>query len=456
MDLSKRIPSIRASQREELVPEYWYNILPDLPKPLPPPRLPDGSIPPRSMFERLFPKSLVDQEMSQERFIRIPDEVRETLISLGRPTPLLRARRLEQFLRTPARIYYKYEGVLPTGSHKINTAVAQAYYNKIEGIERVSTETGAGQWGSALSLAGALFGLRVRVFMVKSSYEQKPYRRILMEVYGAEVVPSPSKLTRFGRSILEKDPDNPGSLGIAISEAIEDVLSDEKARYSLGSVLNHVLLHQTIIGLEAKKQLEELGEREPDYVVGAVGGGSNYAGLAYPFVYDRLRGKTETRFLAVEPKACPSLTRGVYTYDYGDTAGLTPLLKMYTVGHRYRVPPIHAGGLRYHGDAPTLCLLVSEKIIDAVAYHQTEVFEAGRIFARTEGIVPAPESAHAVKAVIDLALEAKKKNEEIVILFNLSGHGLLDLQGYREYLEGKLIDYEPETIDLSYLPKISE
>ena len=449
-------PSIRASQIEEFVPKYWYNILPDLPKPLPPPRLPDGSVPPRSMFERLFPRSLVDQEISQEGFIKIPEEIRETLISLGRPTPLIRARRLEQYLKTPARIYYKFEGILPTGSHKVNTAVAQAYYNKIEGIERVSTETGAGQWGSALSLAGALFGLKVRVFMVRSSYEQKPYRRVLMELYGAEVISSPSNITKFGRSVLEKDPNNPGSLGIAISEAIEDVLSDEKARYSLGSVLNHVLLHQTIIGLEAKKQLEEIDEREPDYVVGCVGGGSNFAGLSYPFIHDRLRGKSNTRFLAVEPKACPSLTRGVYTYDYGDTAGLTPLLKMYTVGHRYRVPPIHAGGLRYHGDAPTLCLLVAEKIIEAVAYHQTEIFEAGKIFARAEGIVPAPESAHAVKAVIDLALEARKKNEEMVILFNLSGHGLLDLQGYKEYLEGKLADYEPETIDLSYLPKIGE
>ena len=447
---------VRASQKEELVPEYWYNKLSDIPKPLPPPRLPDGSIPPRSMFERLFPRALVDQEMSSERYIKIPDMVRNTLIELGRPTPLIRARRLEEFLRTPARIYYKYEGVLPTGSHKVNTAVAQVYYNMVEGVERVSTETGAGQWGSALSLAGALFGVKVRVFMVRSSYEQKPYRRILMDLYGAEVIPSPSSVTKFGRSVLEKDPNHPGSLGIAISEAIEDVLSDDKARYSLGSVLNHVLLHQTIIGLEAKKQLEELGEKEPDYVVGCVGGGSNFSGISYPFVQDRLRGKTSTRFVAVEPKACPSLTRGVYTYDYGDTAGLTPLLKMYTVGHRYRVPPIHAGGLRYHGDAPTLCLLVHEKIIDAVAYHQTEIFEAGRIFARTEGIVPAPESAHAVKAVIDIALDAKRKNEKALILFNLSGHGLLDLQGYREYLEGRLVDYEPETIDLSYLPKLGD
>ncbi|MEM4672231.1 MAG: TrpB-like pyridoxal phosphate-dependent enzyme [Sulfolobales archaeon] len=455
MDLRIR-PSIRASQREDLVPEYWYNILPDLPKPLPPPRLPDGSIPPRSMFERLFPKALVDQEMSSERYIKIPYEVRETLIRLGRPTPLIRAVGLERFLGTPARIYYKYEGALPTGSHKINTAVAQIYYNKIEGIERVSTETGAGQWGSALALAGALFSVKVRVFMVRSSYNQKPYRRVLMELYGAEVIPSPSTLTRFGKAVLEKDPESPGSLGIAISEAIEDVLSNEKARYSLGSVLNHVLLHQTIIGLEARKQLEEIGEEEPDYVVGSVGGGSNFAGLSYPFIHDKLKSRSKTKFIAVEPKACPSLTRGVYTYDYGDTAGLTPMLKMYTVGHRYRVPPIHAGGLRYHGDAPSLCLLVNEKIIDAVAYHQTEVFEAGRIFAMSEGVVPAPESAHAVKAVIDIALEAKRKNEKIVILFNLSGHGLLDLQGYKEYLEGSMQNYEPEVIDLSYLPKLSE
>ncbi len=449
-------PLLRASQKEDFVPEYWYNILPDLPKPLPPPRLPDGSIPPRSMFERLFPKALVEQEMSLERYIKIPSEVRETLIRLGRPTPLIRAARLERLLGTPARIYYKYEGVLPTGSHKVNTAVAQIYYNKAEGIERVSTETGAGQWGSALSLAGALFGVKVRVFMVRSSYDQKPYRRILMELYGAEVLPSPSNKTKFGRSVLEKDPNHPGSLGIAISEAIEDVLSDEKARYSLGSVLSHVLLHQTIIGLEAKKQLEELGEEEPDYVIGSVGGGSNFAGLSYPFIHNRLKGRSRTRFIAVEPKACPSLTKGIYTYDYGDTAGLTPLLKMYTVGHRYRIPPIHAGGLRYHGDAPTLCLLVAEGIIEAVAYHQTEVFKAGRIFAMAEGIVPAPESAHAAKAAIDMALEAKRRGEKTVILFNLSGHGLLDLQGYKEYLEGKLQDYEPEVIDLSYLPKIKE
>ncbi|MEM1927786.1 MAG: TrpB-like pyridoxal phosphate-dependent enzyme [Acidilobaceae archaeon] len=444
----------RAPQAEEIVPEYWYNIVPDLPRPLPPPLLPSGEPAPIEMFYRLFARELVRQEVSQERYIKIPEAVREVLIELGRPTPLIRARRLERLLGTTARIYFKYEGVLPTGSHKVNTAVAQAYYNKEEGVERLATETGAGQWGSALSLAGALFDIKVRVFMVKSSYMQKPYRRVLMELYGAEVVPSPSPYTKVGRSILEKDPDNPGSLGIAISEAIEDVLSDEKARYSLGSVLNHVLLHQTVIGLEAIKQLELIGEELPDYVIGCVGGGSNFAGLSYPFMELRLRGRKDIEFIAVEPKACPSLTRGVYAYDYGDTAQLTPLLKMYTVGHKYRVPPIHAGGLRYHGDAPSLCLLVAEGYVKARAYHQTEVFEAGKIFAQAEGIVPAPESAHAVKAAMDLAREIAKTGEKKVILFNLSGHGLLDLQGYLEYLEGTLVDYEPQEIDLSYLPKI--
>ncbi|MDM7275781.1 MAG: TrpB-like pyridoxal phosphate-dependent enzyme [Thermoprotei archaeon] len=449
-------PRRRASQAEDLVPQSWYNIVPDLPKPLPPPLLPDGRVPPRELFERIFAKALVGQEFSSERFIRIPEEVRDVLIGLGRPTPLFRARRLEEFLGTPARIYYKFEGVLPTGSHKVNTAVAQAYYNMVEGVERLSTETGAGQWGSALSLAGALFNLKVRVFMVRSSYEQKPYRRVLMELYGAEVIPSPSKLTNAGRAVLERDPEHPGSLGIAISEAIEDVLSHDKARYSLGSVLNHVLLHQTIIGLEAARQLEEFGEELPDYVIGCVGGGSNYAGLAYPFMRFKLSGKKSSmKFIAVEPRACPSLTRGAYTYDYGDTAGLTPLLKMHTVGHKYRVPPIHAGGLRYHGDAPSLSLLVNEGLVEARAYSQTEVFAAGALFSKVEGIVPAPESAHAVKAAIDVALEARESGEASVILFNLSGHGLLDLQGYLEYLEGRLRDYEPESIDLSYLPRVS-
>jgi len=444
---------LRAPQTEDILPDKWYNILPDLPEPLPPPRKPDGSIVSPKELEAIFPRSLVEQETSTERWIEIPEELRTIYLELGRPTPLLRARRLEEALGTPAKIYFKYEGVLPTGSHKINTALAQAYYNKLEGTKRLTTETGAGQWGSALALAGAMFGLKVRVYMVRVSYEQKPYRRIVMQTYGAEVVPSPSPYTEAGRRILEQDPDNPGSLGIAISEAIEDALKNPDTKYSLGSVLNHVLLHQTIIGLEAKRQLEALGEY-PDVVIGAVGGGSNYAGLAYPFIYDRLRGKSGTRFIAVEPRAAPSMTRGEYRYDFGDTAGMTPLLKMHTIGHRFVPPPIHAGGLRYHGVAPTLSILVNNGIVEPVAYWQTEIFEAATFFARTEGIIPAPESAHAVKAAIDVALEAKKRNEKITILFNLSGHGLLDLKGYQDYLEGKLRDTEPENIDLSYLPEL--
>ena len=444
---------LRAPQTEDVLPDKWYNILPDLPEPLPPPRKPDGSVVSPKELEAIFPRSLVEQETSTKRWIAIPEELRSIYLEIGRPTPLLRARRLEEALSTPARIYFKYEGVLPTGSHKINTALAQAYYNRLEGTKRLTTETGAGQWGSALALAGAMFGLKVRVYMVRISYEQKPYRRIVMQAYGAEVVPSPSPYTAAGRRILEKDPDSPGSLGIAISEAIEDALKNPDTKYSLGSVLNHVLLHQTVIGLEAKRQLEALGEY-PDVVIGAVGGGSNYAGLAYPFIYDRLRGKAETRFIAVEPRAAPSMTRGEYRYDFGDTAGMTPLLKMHTLGHRFVPPPIHAGGLRYHGIAPTLSILVNHGIVEPVAYKQTEVFEAAVFFARTEGIIPAPESAHAVKAAIDVALEAKKRGEKITILFNLSGHGLLDLKGYQDYLEGRLHDAEPEKIDLSYLPKV--
>ncbi len=440
-----------SSRNPEVLPEFWFNIKPFLPKPLPPMIKPDGTPVKPEELEVLFAKELVRQEFSDATTIKIPEEVREAYVEIGRPTPLMRARRLEKYLGTPARIYFKYEGITPTGSHKVNTALAQAYYNAIEGTERIVTETGAGQWGSALSLAGAFFGLKVRVYMVRVSYKQKPYRRTLMQVYGAEVVPSPSNLTEFGRKLLKEDPNHPGSLGIAISEAIEDVVTHEATKYCLGSVLNHVLLHQTVIGLEAKKQLEAIGEY-PDVVVGCVGGGSNYAGLSYPFVADKLRGKAETRFMAAEPKACPTLTRGVYEYDFGDTAGMTPLIKMFTLGHKYYVPPIHAGGLRYHGDAPTLSLLKAEGIIEAVAYKQTEVFEAGTLFAKLEGIVPAPESAHAVKAVIDEALKAKKEGEPRVILFNLSGHGLLDLAGYEEYLAGKLQDYEPAEIK-PQLPK---
>lgn len=431
------------------VPTSWYNILPDLPEPVPPPLDPKTGKPvDPNVLTRLFAKALVQQEISMEPYIQIPPEVRKALIEFGRrPTPLFRAVNLERYLNTPAEIYYKYEGVTPTGSHKINTALAQAYYNKSEGIERLVTETGAGQWGSALAAAGAYFSIKVRVYMTRSSYKQKPYRRTLMELFGAEVYPSPSDRTSVGRRFLKEDPEHPGSLGIAISEAIEDVLGDEKARYSLGSVLNHVLLHQTVVGLEARKQLEEAGVY-PDIMIGAVGGGSNFAGFTYPFIRDRLKGSSNTRFIAVEPKASPSMTRGVYTYDYGDTAGLTPLIKMHTVGHEYKVPPIHAAGLRYHGIAPTLSILINHKIVEPIAYHQTEVFAAASLFTKLEGIVPAPESAHAVKAAIDLALKAKEEGKRVVIAFNLSGHGLLDLQGYREYLDGALEDYEPRDLPI--------
>ncbi len=428
--------------------------MPDLPEQIPPPRKPDGSPVSPKDLEAIFPRGLVEHEVTSERFIEIPEPVRTAYLELGRPTPLLRARRLEERLGTPARIYYKYEGVLPTGAHKANTAIVQAYIASREGVERLTTETGAGQWGSALALAGALFDVKVRVYMVRVSYEQKPYRRVLMQLYGAEVVPSPSRFTRVGREILKKDPDNPGSLGIAISEAIEDALSNPATKYSLGSVLNAVLLHQTVIGLEAQRQLEELGEDPPTHLVGCVGGGSNFAGFTYPFIKEKLRGKLDAEVIAVEPRAAPSMTRGVYRYDYGDSAGLTPLLKMHTLGHRYIPPPIHAGGLRYHGVAPSLSILVNHGVVKPVAYKQTEVFEAAKVFAQAEGFVPAPETAHAVKAVIDLALEAKRLGERRVIAFNFSGHGLLDLKGYDDYLAGRLVDVEPENIDLSYIPRL--
>ncbi len=422
---------------EEEIPKRWYNILPDLPEPLPPPLHPATKEPVKpSDLEPIFPKELIKQEMSDERWIKIPEEVRE-IYSLWRPTPLIRAERLEKALKTPARIYYKYEGASPPGSHKPNTAVAQAYYNMREGVERLTTETGAGQWGSALCFATKLFGLKCTVYMVKVSYNQKPYRRIMMETWSGEVVPSPSDRTEFGKKILEKDPNNPGSLGIAISEAIEDAVKNENTKYSLGSVLNHVLLHQTVIGLEARRQLEEV-EEKPDILVGCVGGGSNFAGLCYPFIKDA--EKDGIKIIAVEPTACPTLTRGEYRYDYGDTAGLTPLLKMFTLGHDFIPSPIHAGGLRYHGDAPTLSLLVKHGIIEARAVKQIPTFEAGVFFARTEGVIPAPETSHAIRVVIDEALEAKEEGEEKVIVFNFSGHGLLDLQAYDDFLSGKLSD----------------
>ena len=424
---------------EDDMPRYWYNILADLPFPLPPvihpatgrPIGPDDLAP-------LFPRALIAQEVTTEREVEIPEPVRE-VYRLWRPTPLFRARRLEKALGTPARIYYKYEGVSPAGSHKPNTAVAQAFYNKSEGVRRLTTETGAGQWGSALAMACSFFDLECKVYMVKVSFYQKPYRRVLMETWGAQVVPSPSPDTQAGRAVLAQSPDSPGSLGIAISEAVEDAASREDTKYSLGSVLNHVLLHQTIIGLEAKKQLELAGDY-PDVVIGCVGGGSNFAGLAFPFVADKLRGK-KLRVIAVEPEACPSLTRGIYTYDFGDTAGTTPLLKMHTLGHTFVPAGIHAGGLRYHGMAPLVSLLYENGIIEARAEHQTAVFRAAVEFARAEGIVPAPESAHAVKVAMDLAMEAREAGRPQVILFNLSGHGHFDLAAYEQYLAGKLEDY---------------
>ncbi|TDA28712.1 MAG: TrpB-like pyridoxal phosphate-dependent enzyme [Archaeoglobi archaeon] len=422
---------------EEYLPKKWYNIIPDLPEKIPPPLNPATKEPIKPHeLEPVFPKSLIRQEMSEERWIRIPEEVLE-IYRLYRPTPLIRAERLEKALKTPAKIFYKYEGVSPPGSHKPNTAIAQAYYNMKEGVEMLTTETGAGQWGSALAFATNLFGLKCRVYMVKASYEQKPYRRVLMETWKAEVIPSPSKLTESGRRILEKDPNCPGSLGIAISEAVETAVKSENTKYSLGSVLNHVLLHQTIVGLEVKKQLELL-DLKPDYLIGCVGGGSNYAGFSYPFVKDAEKEGIE--LIAVEPRACPTLTSGEYRYDFGDTAGLTPLLMMYTLGHDFIPPPIHAGGLRYHGMAPSLCILVKNGIMKPVALGQLEVFEAGVLFSRAEGIVPAPESAHAVKVAIDKALEAKRAGEEKIIVFNLSGHGYFDLKAYEEYLKGTLPD----------------
>jgi tryptophan synthase beta chain len=388
------------------------------------------------------------QEVSKEEFIPIPEEVREAYLRLGRPTPLYRATRLEAELKTPAKIFFKREDVNPVGSHKPNTAIPQAYYHMKEGTQRLTTETGAGQWGSALALAASMFGIDLTVYMTRSSYEQKPYRKTLMEVYGAEVLSSPSSKTNAGRKFLEKDPNHPGSLGIAISEAVEDCVTHDNTKYSLGSVLNHVLTHQSIIGQEAKLQIEEFDET-PDYIVGCIGGGSNFAGLAYPFMRDKLKGRSDTTFVAAEPKAVPSTTRGSYRYDFADTGETTPLIKMYTVGHSYQCPPIHAGGLRYHGKAPSMCMLIDKGFMRSVAFSQNEVMEAGLMLARTEGIVAAPESNHAVKAAIDIALECKRKNEAKTILFNLSGHGLLDLKAYEDKLAGTLVDYEPDDASLS-------
>lgn len=427
---------------EKQMPTSWYNVLPDLPEPLPPPLHPGTQQPlgPEDLAP-LFPMELIKQEMSAERYIEIPEELQD-IFKLWRPTTLYRARRLEKALDTPARIYYKYEGTSPAGSHKPNTAVAQAYYNKKEGIKRITTETGAGQWGSALSFAGALFDLEIKVYMVKVSYYQKPYRKIMMETWGGTCIPSPSNETAIGRKMLQEDPDCPGSLGLAISEAVEEAVSRDDTHYSLGSVLNHVLLHQTIIGQEAKILMESIDDY-PDIIVGCVGGGSNAAGLYLPFLKDKLDGtKPDLRIVNVEPASCPTLTKGLYAYDFGDEAGMTPLLKMFTLGHEFMPPPVHAGGLRYHGMAPIITHLHKLGLVEATAVHQLGTFEAGLQFARSEGIICAPETDHAVRVTIDEALKCKETGEAKTILCGLSGHGHVDMAAYDAYLSGKLQDYE--------------
>ena len=444
---------------EEEIPTHWYNIQADLPEPLPPglhpgtgkPLCPDDLAP-------LFPMELIKQEVSTERWIEIPEEVRD-IYRLWRPTTLFRAHRLEKALDTPAKIFYKYEGTSPPGSHKPNTAVAQAYYNHKEGTKRISTETGAGQWGSALSFGCACFGIELKVYMVAISYHQKPYRRIMMETWGAKCVPSPSRDTQTGRDMLAKDPDCPGSLGLAISEAVEDCVTHENTKYSLGSVLNHVLLHQTVNGLEAKKLMEQ-ADAYPDIIVGCIGGGSNFAGLFLPFVKDKIDGtKPDLRIINVEPESCPTMTKGPYAYDFGDSAKLAPIVKMYTLGHGFIPPPVHAGGLRYHGMAPIICHLHKLGFLEARAEHQIATFKAGVTFARAEGIISAPETNHCIKVAIDEALKCRESGEAKTILIAHSGHGHVDMAAYDAYLSGKLIDYEypKEMVEaaLSELPKVS-
>jgi tryptophan synthase beta chain len=443
---------------ESDLPKFWYNAVADSPVPMPPVLNPQTKelITPE-FLSVLFPMELIMQEVSTDRYIQIPDEVRD-LYKLWRPTPLMRAVRLEKALGTPAHIYYKYEGTSPSGSHKSNTALPQAFYNKTGGTHALTTETGAGQWGTALSMACKFFDLPLEVYMVKVSYRQKPYRRILMETYGADVYASPSDRTNYGRNLLARDPENPGTLGIAISEAVEvAATSGGKKKYSLGSVLNHVLLHQTVIGEEALKQMDMAGEY-PDVVIGCVGGGSNFGGIALPFLRQNLREGQRTRLLAVEPTATPSFTKGVYAFDYGDSAEMAPIVKMYTLGHDFMPPSIHAGGLRYHGMSPLLCALYDAGYISAVAVHQTPTFEAAVLFAHQEGILPAPESAHAIRVAIDEALDAKAKGEKRVILFNLSGHGNFDLTAYQAYMSGKLddIDYPVNAAEIrTHLPQVS-
>ncbi len=442
---------------ESQIPTHWYNVIPDMPGPLAPvlhpgtakPVSPDDLLP-------LFPMALIQQEMSPERWIKIPDEVRDAYRS-WRPSPLFRARRLEAALKTPAKIYYKYEGGSPAGSHKPNTAVPQAYYNKLEGTRRIATETGAGQWGSSMAMAARMFGLECTVYMVKVSFEQKPYRKSMMQLWGATVFASPSPETNAGRAALAADPQSPGSLGLAISEAVEDAVTHGDTRYALGSVLNHVCLHQTVIGLEAKEQLRIAGDY-PDVVIACHGGGSNFAGLSFPFVADKAAGK-QVRIVAVEPSSCPTLTKGVYAFDYGDTAKMAPIAKMYTLGHDFMPPGIHAGGLRYHGASPLVSQLVNAGVVEARAVPQLACFEAAVEFARTELIIPAPESSHAIRGAIDEALRAKEEGKERVILFNLSGHGHVDMAAYDAYFAGELDDfhYPEEKVreSLAHLPKVA-
>ncbi len=426
---------------ESEMPQQWYNIQADLPELPAPPLHPATRKPARPEdLAAIFPMELIKQEVSQERYIPIPDDLLD-IYKLWRPTPLVRAYRLEEFLGTPARIYFKNESVSPAGSHKPNTAVAQAYFNMKEGNHRLATETGAGQWGSALAFATSLFDMECVVYMVKVSYNQKPFRKSLIHLWGAEVYASPSENTEFGRKVLEKDPSSPGSLGIAISEAIEDTVTHPGTKYALGSVLNHVLLHQSIVGQEAKKQFELIGDY-PDTVIGCVGGGSNFAGFAFPFLQDKISGKKKNmKVLAIEPASSPSMTRGYYRYDYGDSAGMTPLMKMHTLGHNFIPPGIHAGGLRYHGMAPLVSLTNKLGLVEARAYHQLDTFKAGIDFARTEGIVPAPETDHAILATIDEAMKCKETGEEKAIVFNFSGHGHFDMSAYDDYLAGKLENY---------------
>ncbi|MGD0229985.1 MAG: TrpB-like pyridoxal phosphate-dependent enzyme [Syntrophorhabdales bacterium] len=436
---------------EKDIPRQWYNIQADLSSPLPPPLHPATGQPvgPEDLTP-ILPMSLIEQEMSQERWIDIPEAVLEKLV-MWRPSPLYRASRLEKFLGTPAHIYYKHEGVSPAGSHKPNTAIAQAYYNKMAGIRRLTTETGAGQWGCALAFAGSQFGLEVKVYMVRISFSQKPYRKMLMEAWGASCVPSPSPDTVAGREFLAADPEHPGSLGIAISEAVEDAVTSGATRYSLGSVLNHVLMHQTIVGLEAHKQMAKAGDY-PDVVIGCVGGGSNFSGLAFPFVRDKIHGK-DLRVIACEPASCPTLTKGPYVYDFGDTAGKTPLLPMHSLGHGFVPAPIHAGGLRYHGMAPLVSKLLSDGLIEARAYAQSQTFSAGLTFARTEGFIPAPETDHAIACAIEEAIKAKEEGKERVILMGWSGHGMMDLAAYDAFLAGRLEDQVLEDEDVKRLVK---